>query len=74
MAEQGYLPGFEDMANDDCRRAQDKLLKKQLLKSVRAVYSLKEGYSSPFKLIEHENQIKAIMKAREDLWKGNTKC
>lgn len=71
---QGYLPGFEFMSKDDEKRAQDKKLQLQQQRLEREYEALKDCCSSPFKLIEHENQLKAVKKAREDLWKDITKC
>lgn len=71
---QQFLPGFEFMSKDDEKRAKDKKLQLQQQKLEREYEALKDCYSSPFKLINHENQLKAIKKAREDLWKDITKC
>ena len=67
--EQLVLPGFEDLAKDAERHAEDKRLKKEILKLVTEMTSQEKAYNSPAKLATWERNLKVLMKAREAIWK-----
>lgn len=68
--EQPMLPGFEYMADDEKKHAEDKRLKKILVQLVDDFTEYRDSkYASPAALAHWEGRIKEVMKAREDLWK-----
>lgn len=68
--EQLVLPGFEFMLGDQERHKEDKRLKSEILKLVTEMTAQEKNYNSPAKLATWERDLKALMKAREDLWKS----
>ena len=74
MPQQGYLPGFEDLANDEKRHMEDKRLKKILLQLVDEFTEYRDSkYASPAAVAHWEGRVKEVMKAREYLWKPKQK-
>lgn len=65
----GFLPGFEYLAGDADKHAEDKRLKKEILKIVTEMTDQQNQYNSPAKIATWEQKLKDLMKAREDLWK-----
>lgn len=65
----GFLPGFEYLADDERRHMEDKRLKKLILQLMADVTDHPGVYHSPAKIATWEQKLKDLMKAREDLWK-----
>lgn len=68
--EQLLLPGFEYMLEDQERHKEDKRLKSEILKLVTEMTAQDKNYNSPAKIATWTRDLKALMKAREDLWKS----
>lgn len=68
--EHPLLPGFEFMCGDQERHKEDKRLKSEILKLVTEMTAQEKNYNSPAKIATWARDLKALMKAREDLWKS----
>lgn len=63
-----FLPGFEFLKDDEAKHKKDKELKREILEATREYTSLKNSYSSPYKLITVEDRLRKAIEARNALW------